>query len=144
MKGTPFCRVRQFIEAMERATDIDASSIRTNLGENAAGLNCRLNAYVQQVRLRFSIGLLANLSAAGGAGFYWRKHAHSQLPAGISAQLSWLLWQADHHRAVPPKLGHDVVALGKLGRIGPRQPPLDLGGVEPPRRRLDPAKRQVR
>src|ERR1700730_5440375 len=50
------------------------------------------------------------------------------------APLSWLLWQADHHRAVPPKLGHDVVALRKLGRIGPRQPPLDLGGVEPPRR----------
>src|ERR1700682_4346082 len=49
MKGTPFCGVRQFIEAMERATDIDASSIRTNLGENAAGLNCRLNAYAQQV-----------------------------------------------------------------------------------------------
>jgi hypothetical protein len=57
---------------------------------------------------------------------------------------SWLLCQADHHRAVPPKLGHDGVALGKLGRIGPRQPPLDLGGVEPPRRRHDPAKRQVR
>jgi putative SOS response-associated peptidase YedK len=57
---------------------------------------------------------------------------------------SWLLCQADHHRAVPPKLGHDGVALGKLGRIGPRQPPFDLGGVEPPRRRHDPAKRQVR
>src|SRR6202047_302103 len=57
---------------------------------------------------------------------------------------SWLLCQADHHRAVPPKLGHDGVALGKLGRIGPRQPPLDLGGVEPPRRRHDASKRPVR
>ena len=53
---------------------------------------------------------------------------------------SQLCWQADHHRAIPPELGHDVVALGKLGRIGPRQPPLHVGGVEPPGRRHDPAK----
>src|ERR1700736_1427241 len=95
-------------------------------------------------RRRFSIGLLAILFAAGGAGFYGGNTHIRNWPPGISAQLSWLLWQADHHRAVPPKLGHNVVALGKLRRIGPRQPPLNLGGVESPRRRHDPSKRQVR
>ncbi|THD71896.1 MAG: HlyD family efflux transporter periplasmic adaptor subunit [Bradyrhizobium sp.] len=35
-------------------------------------------------RLRFSIGLFVVLFAAGGAGFYWWKHAQPQLPAGIS------------------------------------------------------------
>jgi HlyD family secretion protein len=35
-------------------------------------------------RLRFSVGLLAVLLVAGGGGIYWWKHAHSQLPAGIS------------------------------------------------------------
>jgi multidrug resistance efflux pump len=35
-------------------------------------------------RLRFLIGLFVVLFAAGGAGFYWWKHAQSQLPAGIS------------------------------------------------------------
>ncbi len=35
-------------------------------------------------RLRFSIGLFAVLFVAGGAGFYWWKHAQLQLPAGIS------------------------------------------------------------
>ena len=35
-------------------------------------------------RLRFSIGLFAVLFVAGGAGFYWWKHAQSQVPAGIS------------------------------------------------------------
>ncbi len=35
-------------------------------------------------RLRFSIGLVVVLLAAGGAGFYWWKHSQAQLPAGIS------------------------------------------------------------
>jgi HlyD family secretion protein len=35
-------------------------------------------------RLRLSIGLLAILLGAGGAGFYWWKHSQSQLPVGIS------------------------------------------------------------
>ncbi len=35
-------------------------------------------------RLRFWVGFLAAVLAAGGAGFYWWEHAHSQLPAGIS------------------------------------------------------------
>jgi HlyD family secretion protein len=35
-------------------------------------------------RLRFSVGLVAILLAAGGAGFYWWKHSLAQLPAGIS------------------------------------------------------------
>ena len=35
-------------------------------------------------RLRFSIGLFAVLFVAGGAGFYWWKHAQLQLPTGIS------------------------------------------------------------
>jgi len=35
-------------------------------------------------RLRPSIGLLAVVLAVGGGGVYWWKHAHSQLPAGIS------------------------------------------------------------
>jgi len=35
-------------------------------------------------RLRFSIGLIAVLLGAGGAGFYWWKHSQAQLPAGIS------------------------------------------------------------
>jgi HlyD family secretion protein len=35
-------------------------------------------------RLRFSVGLVAVLLAAGGAGFYWWKHSHVQLPVGIS------------------------------------------------------------
>jgi len=35
-------------------------------------------------RLRFSIGLVAVLLGAGGAGFYWWKHSQAQLPAGIS------------------------------------------------------------
>jgi HlyD family secretion protein len=35
-------------------------------------------------RLRFSIGLVAILLGAGGAGFYWWKHSLAQLPAGIS------------------------------------------------------------
>ena len=35
-------------------------------------------------RLRLSIGLVAILLAAGGAGFYWWKHSQAQLPVGIS------------------------------------------------------------
>lgn len=35
-------------------------------------------------RLRLSIGLLAVLLVAGGAGIYWWKHSHLQLPPGIS------------------------------------------------------------
>jgi HlyD family secretion protein len=35
-------------------------------------------------RLRFSIGLVAILLAAGSAGFYWWKHSQAQLPIGIS------------------------------------------------------------
>jgi len=35
-------------------------------------------------RLRLSVGLLALLLAAGGAGVYWWKHSHPQLPPGIS------------------------------------------------------------
>jgi len=35
-------------------------------------------------RLRFSVGLLALLLAAGGSGVYWWTHSHSQLPPGIS------------------------------------------------------------
>ena len=35
-------------------------------------------------RLRFSVGLVAVLMAAGGGGFLWWKHLQSQLPAGIS------------------------------------------------------------
>jgi HlyD family secretion protein len=35
-------------------------------------------------RWRFSIGLVAILLIAGGAGFYWWKHSQSQLPPGIS------------------------------------------------------------
>lgn len=41
-------------------------------------------APVRSRRLRFSVGLLAILLVAGGGGIYWWKHAHSQLPAGIS------------------------------------------------------------
>ena len=35
-------------------------------------------------RLRFSIGLVAVLFGAGGAGLYWWKHSQAQLPVGIS------------------------------------------------------------
>lgn len=35
-------------------------------------------------RLRLSIGLLIVVLAAGAGGFYWWKHVHSQLPAGVS------------------------------------------------------------
>ena len=35
-------------------------------------------------RLRFSVGLVAVLFAAGGAGLYWWKQSQAQLPVGIS------------------------------------------------------------
>jgi HlyD family secretion protein len=35
-------------------------------------------------RLRFSVGLIVVLLAAGAGGVYWWKHSQSQLPAGIS------------------------------------------------------------
>jgi HlyD family secretion protein len=35
-------------------------------------------------RRRFFVALLAIFLAAGAGGFYWWKHSHSQLPAGIS------------------------------------------------------------
>jgi hypothetical protein len=41
-------------------------------------------------RMRFSIGLVAILLGAGGAGFYWWKHSQAQLPAGITmATAGW-------------------------------------------------------